>query len=63
MFKQILVVGKHDYQSPDCRDDSLPGWWILLELLLVPLVAHGSSYQLVDDNPEPNWNKVESIRS
>ena len=54
MFKQILVVGKHDYQSPDCRDDSLPGWWILLELLLVPLVAHGGRYQLVGHNPEPD---------
>ena len=54
MFKQILVVGKHDYQSPDCRDDSLPGWWILLELLLVPLVAHGGRHQLVGHNPEPD---------
>ena len=53
MIKHLI---KH--QSPDGRDDSPPGCWILLELLLVPLVAHGGGYQLVDDNPEPDWNKI-----
>ena len=53
MIKHLI---KH--QSPDGRDDSPPGWWILLELLLVPLVAHSGGYHLVDDNPEPDWNKI-----
>ena len=54
MMKQILVR-----RSPDGWDDGLPVWRILLELSPVPLVAHGSGYHLVDDNPEPDWNKVE----
>ena len=45
-------------ESPDEGDDCLPGWWILLELPPVPPVAHGGGYQLVDDNPDPDWNKV-----
>ena len=48
-------------ESPDGGDDSFPGWWILLELPpVVPAVAHGGGYQLVDDNPDPDWNTVAS---